>query len=200
MIIPYLGTIRWIETLNLTFTINWEPWFVNGQVAGLVFIQQSVSSSSSSSFLLFFSQFFAKCMHAFDPNLITSFLSDFVRYMMESDHKKGSLTFVTVKVKWKSFLVSLIIFFYLDFYFRRPMMSDWLNMFCSFTWALCFVVFLLLLLKCASHFSGSGTHSSGEQAQGMFSHGWSVVCLLPTLGPIYLTVKFEDYRESSNSL
>lgn len=38
MTIPYIGTHEWIESLNLTIKFDWEPWFVDGQVAGLVSI------------------------------------------------------------------------------------------------------------------------------------------------------------------
>ncbi|XP_021625402.1 serine carboxypeptidase-like 18 isoform X2 [Manihot esculenta] len=34
MLIPYTGTITWINTLNLTIADNWRPWFVEGQIAG----------------------------------------------------------------------------------------------------------------------------------------------------------------------
>ncbi|KAK9941835.1 hypothetical protein M0R45_007528 [Rubus argutus] len=34
MAIPYLGTVAWIESLNLTVESRWKPWFVNGQIAG----------------------------------------------------------------------------------------------------------------------------------------------------------------------
>ncbi|KAM5549703.1 serine carboxypeptidase-like 18 [Rosa sericea] len=34
MVIPYLGTKAWIESLNLTVDSSWKPWFVNGQIAG----------------------------------------------------------------------------------------------------------------------------------------------------------------------
>ncbi|XP_050366801.1 serine carboxypeptidase-like 18 [Argentina anserina] len=34
MVIPYLGTVAWIESLNLTVDSRWKPWFVNGQIAG----------------------------------------------------------------------------------------------------------------------------------------------------------------------
>ncbi|KAH7510633.1 hypothetical protein FEM48_ZijujUnG0105800 [Ziziphus jujuba var. spinosa] len=33
-IIPYVGTLAWIEALNLTVGLAWTPWFVDGQVAG----------------------------------------------------------------------------------------------------------------------------------------------------------------------
>ncbi|KAH7527847.1 hypothetical protein FEM48_Zijuj05G0010000 [Ziziphus jujuba var. spinosa] len=33
-IIPYVGTLAWIEALNLTVGRAWTPWFVDGQVAG----------------------------------------------------------------------------------------------------------------------------------------------------------------------
>jgi hypothetical protein len=36
MVIPYVGTHAWIKSLNLTVSEEWEPWFVDGQVAGLV--------------------------------------------------------------------------------------------------------------------------------------------------------------------
>ncbi|KAJ6302614.1 hypothetical protein OIU77_016662 [Salix suchowensis] len=35
MKIPYIGTHEWIESLNLTIKYDWEPWFVDGQVAGI---------------------------------------------------------------------------------------------------------------------------------------------------------------------
>ncbi|XP_022762143.1 serine carboxypeptidase-like 17 [Durio zibethinus] len=34
MVIPYLGTIAWIESFNLTVQVDWYPWLVDGQVAG----------------------------------------------------------------------------------------------------------------------------------------------------------------------
>ncbi|KAK3412243.1 hypothetical protein EUGRSUZ_I01033, partial [Eucalyptus grandis] len=32
--IPYVGTLDWIRSLNLTLLGQWAPWFVEGQVAG----------------------------------------------------------------------------------------------------------------------------------------------------------------------
>ncbi|XP_048128748.1 serine carboxypeptidase-like 18 [Rhodamnia argentea] len=32
--IPYVGTLDWIRSLNLTLLGQWSPWFVEGQVAG----------------------------------------------------------------------------------------------------------------------------------------------------------------------
>ncbi|KAL3730243.1 hypothetical protein ACJRO7_027276 [Eucalyptus globulus] len=34
MVVPYVGTLAWIGTLNLTISRDWEAWFVDGQVAG----------------------------------------------------------------------------------------------------------------------------------------------------------------------
>lgn len=32
--VPYVGTEKWIRSLNLTVKNNWDPWFVGTQVAG----------------------------------------------------------------------------------------------------------------------------------------------------------------------
>uniref|UniRef100_A0A5B7BNJ9 Serine carboxypeptidase-like 18 n=1 Tax=Davidia involucrata TaxID=16924 RepID=A0A5B7BNJ9_DAVIN len=34
MVIPYVGTQKWIASLNLTTEDSWRPWFVEGQIAG----------------------------------------------------------------------------------------------------------------------------------------------------------------------
>lgn len=36
MVIPYMATINWIESLNLLIVNDWRPFFVDEQVAGLV--------------------------------------------------------------------------------------------------------------------------------------------------------------------
>ncbi|XP_048134826.1 serine carboxypeptidase-like 17 [Rhodamnia argentea] len=37
MIVPYVGTLAWIERLNQTISRDWEAWFVDEQVAGFGF-------------------------------------------------------------------------------------------------------------------------------------------------------------------
>ncbi|KAF8034219.1 hypothetical protein BT93_C0490 [Corymbia citriodora subsp. variegata] len=44
MIIPYVGTQVWIDSLNLTISNNWHAWFVNGQVAGYATLYSSFPS------------------------------------------------------------------------------------------------------------------------------------------------------------
>ncbi|OWM79151.1 hypothetical protein CDL15_Pgr003322 [Punica granatum] len=34
MVVPYVGTEAWIQRLNMSLTTEWEPWLLEGQVAG----------------------------------------------------------------------------------------------------------------------------------------------------------------------
>ncbi|CAL5379167.1 unnamed protein product [Camellia sinensis] len=34
MVVPFVGTVKWEKSLNLTVVNDWRPWFVDGQVAG----------------------------------------------------------------------------------------------------------------------------------------------------------------------
>ncbi|ONI02732.1 hypothetical protein PRUPE_6G218800 [Prunus persica] len=35
MVVPYLGTLAWIRSLNFTVIHLWRPWLVDGEIAGL---------------------------------------------------------------------------------------------------------------------------------------------------------------------
>ncbi|KAF7851605.1 hypothetical protein BT93_L3488 [Corymbia citriodora subsp. variegata] len=44
MVIPYVGTQLWIDSLNLTISEGWHAWFVDGQVAGYATLYSSFPS------------------------------------------------------------------------------------------------------------------------------------------------------------
>ena len=46
MLIPYVGTLSWIESLSLSVVDDWRPWSVDKQVAGLVVLSLGADMNS----------------------------------------------------------------------------------------------------------------------------------------------------------
>ncbi|BBN69147.1 hypothetical protein Prudu_777S000100, partial [Prunus dulcis] len=46
MDIPYVATMAWIESLNLTVDSPWKPWFVDGQIQSAVHIQKGAGHTA----------------------------------------------------------------------------------------------------------------------------------------------------------
>ena len=46
MLVPYVGTLSWIESLNLSVVDDWRPWSVEKQVAGLVVLSLGADMNS----------------------------------------------------------------------------------------------------------------------------------------------------------
>ena len=105
MVIPYISTHAWIESLNLTIANDWEPWFVEGQVAGLVstlkFYNFSYLIFSPAIIKLKYSSFLFIYLFLFCSILKFSIISSIIicRYTMEYTFKKSHLTFTTVKAR-----------------------------------------------------------------------------------------------------
>lgn len=36
MSVPYVGTLKWIRSLDVPVVVYWRPWYVDGQIAGWV--------------------------------------------------------------------------------------------------------------------------------------------------------------------
>ncbi|KAL3655948.1 hypothetical protein CASFOL_000344 [Castilleja foliolosa] len=45
MVVPYIHSLNWIQSFNLTLDDNWRPWKVNGQIAGYTMRYQENGSN-----------------------------------------------------------------------------------------------------------------------------------------------------------
>ena len=63
MVIPHIGIEQWINSLDLTLDTDWRPWFVGGQVAGLVFLMKYIISLFFLLFFLILLSFLTKNVH-----------------------------------------------------------------------------------------------------------------------------------------
>ena len=48
MAVTHIATETWINALDLTIDTDWRPWFVDGQVAGWVYMMSNISIFSHS--------------------------------------------------------------------------------------------------------------------------------------------------------
>ncbi|KAK4793407.1 hypothetical protein SAY86_023842 [Trapa natans] len=57
MVVPYVGSVKWITSLNLTVADDWRPWLIDGQIAGYT------KKYSENGFRLTYTTVKASCFH-----------------------------------------------------------------------------------------------------------------------------------------
>lgn len=86
MVVPHTRTEEWIKSLKLVIQSDWRPWFVDGQIAGLVWFLYTTEWFSEQNF------------NVYSISLIIAFFW-FLRYSTAYVHDNYELTYATVKVR-----------------------------------------------------------------------------------------------------